>query len=110
MAQINIRDKDKVFIIKLVRKEDNGNIYKAFTDAYWLEASDNFSKRHYFKNNEVDAFTLNMSFFSLSDPSNDVKEMLNNHHSSKIKFMSEHQNIVVFSEEVTRAKFDRLTN
>tara|TARA_R110000796_G_scaffold168417_2_gene285367 strand:- start:1993 stop:2337 length:345 start_codon:yes stop_codon:yes gene_type:complete len=110
MAKLDILSEDKVFIISMMEKDDTGGIYKAFTDAYWLEASDGFSKRHYFANNDIDAFTLFHSYYSIADPSNDVKAMLNNHHSSNIRFMSEHQNIVVFSKQVTRARFDRLIN
>lgn len=108
MVNLDIRD-NKVYVFKMIQKSDNGNTYKAFSDAYWITAEDGFRHRYYFSNFSIRGFEELKPFYSYDDPSNDVKGILNESHDAGIRFMSEHKNIIVFSEEVTRAKFDRLT-
>lgn len=105
---LNIRD-EKVFVIEMIQKSEGGNTYKAFINAYWLDAKDSFGKRFYFDSFPILGFDLFKSFYSYDDPYSDVKQLLNKLHDSSIRYMSEHQNIIVFCSDVTRAKFDRLT-
>lgn len=108
MINLNIND-NKVFVIEMMQKSDNGNTYKAYTDAYWIDARDGFSNRYYFSNFPIRGFEICKPFYSYADHYIDVKEVLNNLHNAGIRYMSEHKNIIVFCEEVSRAKFDRLT-
>lgn len=108
MVNLDIRA-DKVFIIEMIQKSDNGNTYKAFSDAYWIDARDKFANRYYFSNFSIRGFETYKSFYSYDDASNDVKHRLNELHDACITYMSEHKNIIVFCEDVSRAKFDRLT-
>jgi len=108
MINLDIRD-DKVFVIEMIQKSDGGNTYKAFSDAYWIDSRDKFKNRYYFSSFGIRGFETYNPFYSYADPISDVKGILNNLHDADIKWMSEHKNIIVFCEELTRAKFDRLT-
>ena len=108
MVNLDIRE-DKVFIIEMIQKSDGGNTYKAYSDAYWIDVRDGFANRYYFSSFDIRGFETYKSFYSYDDPTNDVKHLLNNLHEAGIRYMSEHKNIIVFCEEVSRAKFDRLT-
>jgi hypothetical protein len=108
MVNLDIRE-DKVFIIEMIEKSDEGNTYKAFSNAYWIDARDKFANRYYFSSFDIRGFETYKSFYSYDDSSNDVKHRLNSFHQADIRYMSEHKNIVVFCETVSRAKFDRLT-
>lgn len=108
MVNLDITE-DKVFVFEMIQKSDNGNTYKAFSDAYWITPKDGFKNRYYLSNFGIRGFEELKPFFSYADPSNDVKGILNTCHEANIRFMSEHKNIIVFCEEITRAKFDRLT-
>ena len=108
MINLNIND-SKVYVIEMIQKSDGGNTYKAYTDAYWIDSRDKFANRYYFSNFAIRGFETYKSFYSYDDPSNDVKHTLNSLHEANIRYMSEHKNIIVFCEEVSRAKFDRLT-
>ena len=108
MVNLDIRE-DKVFIIEMIQKSDDGNTYKAFSDAYWIDTRDRFANRYYFSNFSIRGFETYKSFYSYDDASNDVKHLLNNLHEANIRYMSEHKNIIVFCETLSRAKFDRLT-
>lgn len=108
MVNLDFRG-DKVFVIEMIQKSDDGNTYKAFRDAYWIDARDNFANRYYFSNFDIRGFETYKPFYSYDDASNDVKHRLNRFHGADIRYMSEHKNIIVFCEELSRAKFDRLT-
>jgi len=104
MKQLKI-SKNKVYVFEMVQKTDSqGNTYKTFTEAYYLKEG----KRSYI-GSEYKGFEIGKSFYSYGDALYDVKGLLNQHHDAGIKWMSEHQNVVVFCKEVSRGKFDRLT-
>lgn len=108
MVNLDITE-NKVFIIEMIQKSDEGNTYKAYSDAYWIDSRDSFANRYYFSNFSIRGFETYKSFYSYDDPLSDVKHTLNNLHGAGIRYMSEHKNIIVFCQEVSRAKFDRLT-
>lgn len=102
---LDIENTKRVFIFEMIRKSDNSGTYKAFSNAYFIKNG----IRTYLSNAPESGFNICQSFCSDEDPYNDVKNVLNNVYGNDIKFMSQHQNVVVHCHDVKRSAFDRLT-